>query len=310
MSKIAKIKEIIKEAQELVDEVSRDVNEKVENYNLALEEFRVAKESIKLSAIDELQEAIEGIQNLPEAEFEPEIVEEEMEPLHELEPPKIYEVQEPKTGVFKAKFWGFVTFLVVLAAFVLTGAFMRHIDPLSFFGSQWRQSLEESFGFFSALITQSGDAGAAIGMVVSLAAAFGLGYLVYYLLLSQAATKNLARAQEVFEEAKHWSKEQRSFIEKLKNIVQFLQDANYTAKGLKLFGEEFGARVKRARFFEGEDFSTMSQHAKDEVQRAQQLHAKLSQLAALELYAKDYELALSVKEAIASAKSLLETLKE
>ncbi len=310
MSKVAQIRQIIKETQELVEEVGRDVSETVENYNLALEEFRVTKESIRLSAIDELQEALEGVKHLPQTEFEPDIVEEEMEPLQELEPPKRYEVEEPKAGVFKAKFYGFITFLVMLVGFILTGALMRHLDPLSLVGTQWRQSIEESFGFFSSLVIQSSDAGAAIGMVLALVLSFGVGYLVYYFLLMRAAAKNLAKAQEIFEEARNWSQEQRAFIGRVKDVLSFLQDAGFATKGLKLFGDEYGARVKRARFFDGEDFEAMSAHAKEEVQTAQKLLAKLSQLANLELYAKDLEVASSVKEAINAAKEQLDRLKE
>ncbi|MRJ01950.1 MAG: hypothetical protein GXO19_07070 [Epsilonproteobacteria bacterium] len=310
MSKIAQIRQIIRESRELVDEVTRDLHEAVNHYNLALEEHRVIKENIRLATLDELREALEGIENLPQKEAQPIVVEDGSEPLRPIDPPEPYEIEEPSAGLFKAKFWGFLTFLVALAAIVGVGALMRNVDPMAISPENWRESLEKAFGFYSSLITQSPDAGAALGVVVALAVAALLGYLVYFLIANGAASRNLLKAQEVFEEVQEWSEEQRRFIEKLRGVGEFLKGANRTLQGGKLFGDEFAARVKRARFFDGDDFAQMGPVARGESESAQELDLTLRRLSEMELYAKDFEIAQPVKRALEEGAQLVDRLKK
>ena len=188
---------------------------------------------------------------------------------------------------------------------------MRHIDLLSITPQNWRQNLEEAFGFYSSLVTQSADAGAAIGIAIALGAGALLGYLVYWLLANAAAAKNLSKAKAIFEEARAWSEEQRVLIEKLKKVGEFLREALYTLRGNKHFGDEYGARVKRARFFEGDDYEAMSPVSKEEVSTAQRLYGTLQRLGRLRLYATgDFEIAPSVVAVIEEARVQMISLKE
>ena len=308
MTKIAQIQKIVRESHELAEEIYQDLTESIQNYNIALEEFRTLQESLKLSTIDELRESLEGIENLPEEIYEPQI-QEELDELTPLQEPKKFEIQEPKAGVLRAKFFGFFIFLLLLILLVGVAIFMRHIDPLLIVSSQWRESLENVFGFYSSLILGSADAGAAMGVILVLVISFGAGFLVYYLMLQSAAKKNLAAAKALFEDVKNWAQEQREQIEKIKKVCEFLEDAIFTIKGCRLFGDEYGARVKRERFFEGDDFVKMSDIGKSEIQSAQSLLAKLTQLASLRLYAKDFEIAQSTRSILQDARSFLNSLK-
>ncbi|MRI84248.1 MAG: hypothetical protein C6I00_07500 [Nitratiruptor sp.] len=309
MSKIAQVREILEQTRELVDEVQRDVSEAIERYNLSLEEHRVAKESIKLATLDELQEALEGIEHLPQEEYEPQIVQEGYAPLEPLDPPEPFEVEEPSEGLFKAKVLGFFTFLVTLVGIVAVGGFMRHIDPLAIDESNWRQSLEEIFGFYSALVTQTPSAGPALGTALAFALAGLLGYLVYWIVANKAAARNLVKARELFEAAKRWSQEQRELIEKLRSIQRFLEEANRTITGTRLFGDEFAARVKRAKFFDGTDYEGMHPVAQEETREALQLQKRLTLLAQSDLLAQEFSIAPAIQKLYEDARTLMERLK-
>ncbi len=306
MSRLAQIRSIVQEAKELAQEVGRDLGESVEEYNLALKEFESVQESIKLATVDELKEALAG---LPKEEiYEPEIVE-EGEVLSELPEPQILEVEEPKEGLFRAKFLGFLSALVVFAASVLGGAVLKNIDLTQLQSSNLRESLEGVFSFYSSLITGSPHAGAAIGSVVIIALSLLVGYLVYLFLASGAAKSNLEIAKGMLNNVKEWSEEQRSFIEKLKNLTSYLHQSLQNMRGAKVFGEEFAARVKRARFFEGDEIEQMSDMARGEIEHAHKLLQTLASVAALKLYAKDWELSEHVKEQLEETGRFVEELK-
>jgi hypothetical protein len=311
MSKVTQIQRITGEAKMLVDEVYRDLVEATNSYNLLLEEFEATQQSVTLSSLNELQESLDGMKHLPPVPSEPQIAQEDFEPLKPLEVPNPPEVNEPKIGLFKAKFWGFMTFLAVVVGFAVGGAVMRHIDLGSITPENWRQNLEEAFGFFSSLITRTPDSGAAIGIVAALGVGALLGYLVYWMLANTAAAKNLSKAKEIFARAKEWSEEQRAFIEKLKKMGEFLQEGIYALQAERYFGDEFGARVKRARFFEGDDYEAMSPVAKDEVATAQRLQAALRRMTDLKLYAtSDYEVAPDVKAVFKEARKEVDGIKK
>ena len=309
MGKLAQIKELVQKSEELVDEVYKDLVEEVDEYNEMVQKLQMTQESIQLATLPNLQEAFEGMENLPEVPMEPQI-EEDQESIKKLDIPRKYEIQEPRTGLFGAKLFGFLTFLIVgIGAFVV-GAMMKKIDLMSMNGQNWRQSLEDVLGFYSSLITQSSDAGPALGSVVIAVAAIGGGYLVYFLLANSAASKNLTKAQEMYQSVKEWCEEQRSLIEKLRSLRMRLKDALYVLEGNRIFGEEFAARVKRVRFFDGDDYMNLSERPKEEVDSARLLLANLSSLAHQKFYIQDFALASSIQSILDEARTLMESIKE
>ncbi|GEM_PF-3282373 len=309
MGRVGEIKKIISQAKELVEECKKDLVEKVEEYNISLDEFQRQKEIIKTSTIDDVEEVLDEIDNLPENPYQVEVVEEDMERLEPVEIPEVYEVEEPISGFFKAKFFGFIAFLLSLLAFLTVALVMKRYDLTALNLQNWQKYIEDGFNFYSSLLLQTSDTSPIVGGIVITALSFAVGYLVYFIVVHSAASKNLQRAREIFEEAKEWVERQKEFIERLKERISFLKDTNHTLEGLRIFGEEFASRGKRDIFFEGRDFEGFSQIAKDEILSLQKLDLELNTAAKLELYVEGDDIASVVKSRIDEMKELINSLK-
>ncbi|BCD68923.1 hypothetical protein [Nitratiruptor sp. YY09-18] len=308
MGKLAQIKELIDEAKSIVEETTADVSEAVASYNTKLEEIKVLQESLASHTLSQIESSLSNLQNAPELLYEPEVIEESMEILEPLQAPEPFEIQEPRAGLLQAKFWGFVTFLLTLVVLLGIGIFMRHIS-FAALQSNLENTLSQSASFFSSLLVQSPHAGPAFGTVLILIVSLALGYGVYWILASKAARYNIAQAQNILEQAREWSHERREFLQKIQEVTKFLNDVLFALQGVKLFGEEFSARVKRARFFDGSDFTTLPTVAQGEVSTLQNIAAKAQNLAKLQLYAQDFIIAQSVRSAIDDAKALINSIK-
>ncbi len=309
MGKLAEIKRLTEESRNLVEEFQRDLNEAIEEYNSVLREFEVIKESIELSTLKEIEEALDGMEHLPQISLKPVVeCEDEEALLRELEPEKPYEVEEPRAGTFGAKFWGFITAVVVFLGFGAFGAYMKRLnfDPalidMKFF--------EQSYGFFSDLLTGTSDSAPALGVVLAGGISILLGYFVYLALLNRAASQNLQRAEAIFEAAKEYVKEKEPFMQKVKGFREFFKKALETIKGARIFGDEFEAKVKRIRFFEGDDYEALSSGSQEDVKILCLLRNDLEVVVAMKPFEKDGAVASEVVSLIEDIEKDVESAKK
>ncbi|MRI58899.1 MAG: hypothetical protein C6H99_05265 [Epsilonproteobacteria bacterium] len=264
MGKLAKIRSLTEEAKNLVEEFQRDLNEAIEEYNAALKEFEVVKESVELSTLKEIDEALEGMEHLPQIPLKPVIeCEDEGAILREIEPEEPYEVEEPRSGTFAAKFWGFVVAVLLFLGFGAVGAYLKNLNlDLSMIDMKF---IEQAYGFYSDLITGTSGSAPALGIVLAAAVSILVGYLVYLAFVGKAASMNLQRAEAIFEAAKSYVEQKEPFLHKVKTLKEFFQKALATLKSARIFGDEYEARAKRIRFFEGDDFEALSSPSKTDI---------------------------------------------
>ncbi len=306
MSKIAQIRSIVSDAKEMVEEVEREVVESVEEYNLALAELESLKESISLSDLHEMQDALSSIQNLPQ-EPAKELAECE-DKLISIDPPQPYEVKEPKSGTFAAKFWGFV---VALLVFVGLGAIGAYFKKLNFDPSMIDMKfIEQAFGFYSDLITGSSGSAAALGIALGALVAIVIGYIVYWIMINAAASSNLSRAQALFEGAKEYVQRQREFLQHLKKWREFLQKAVKTLKGAKLFSDELSAKVERIKFFEGEDYQQYERNSQKDIADLMILNQMLKAFTQMELCKNEEEIDQEVRNFFNELEQTVENIKQ
>jgi hypothetical protein len=308
MGKIAQIKSIIDEAKEIVQECKKDLVESVEEYNLKLDEFNREKEIIKSSTIANVEDVLSKIENLPENPYEPEVIDEDLEKLSKASIGDIYEVDEPKSGFFKGKFYGFIAFLLSLVAFLAIGLYMKKYNLASIDFNQWQKYIEDGFGFYGSFILQDSNM-QIVGLALAIAVSFFIGYVVYLIVVLSAASTNLERAKEIFEEAKRWVEEKREFIEELKERISFLSLTNFNLKALRVFADEFESRVKRDMLFEKNDFNSYSKIAKEESITLLEIDGKLQRVVDFEIGLKDNKIANSVKAQVEELKDFVDNLK-
>jgi len=235
------------------------------------------------------------MENLPQVPLKPVIeCEDENAILRELEPEEPYEVDEPRSGTFAAKFWGFVVALLVFLGFGAVGAYLKNLnlDP-SMIDMKF---IEQAYGFYSDLITGTSDSAAALGIVLTAAISILIGYLVYLALVSKAASSNLQRAEAIFEAAKSYVQEKEPFMHKVKALREFFQKALQTLKGARVFGDEFEARAKRIRFFEGNDYEALSAPSKEDIKDLCVLKNDLEVIVAIKPCEKDGTVAVEIVE--------------
>jgi len=306
MGKLAQTRKLIQEAKNLVQEFERELTKEIEEYNLALEEVQVQKEALQTS-LQNMETALEGIQNLPEVAIEP-VVEVEGEELSHVTPPSPYTVQEPTIGSFAAKFWGVIATIFVFAALGLVGAVMQKltIDPQMID----MKFIEQAFGFYGALIVGSSSQAAWVGIGAAALVSLIVGWIVYLIVLNSAAAKNLQLAQQIYEEAKEYIQSHEPLLQKIKNLKAFLQESLHKMRGLRILDDEFGARVHRARFFEGEDFEQYQPLSRDEVSTLLQLRGKTLALLQMRLVATQEGIVPEIREFFESVAEDIQKIKE
>ncbi|SMC08666.1 hypothetical protein [Nitratiruptor tergarcus] len=308
MSKLQQIQSITQEARELVEEFEKELNENIQEFNATLAEFKSLKDAIALSHLEEMKEALSEIKNIPQIASTPIIECEDKERIvKEIEPLEPFEIKEPRSGTFGAKFWGVLTALIVFFGFGAVGAYFKKLnfDPnmidLKFF--------EQAYGFYSDLFTGTSGAAPALGIAFSVLVAFIFGYLVYYLKMHAAASSNLERAKALFESAKEYVKQQQPLLAKVRNLKESLKKAIFAIKGSKLFADEMSAKVERIKFFEGDDFNNYVQNSKRDIEDLLILNDKLIAVVHTEIFAEDEDLAREVKQFFDEIKEVVEKIK-
>ncbi len=279
MSKLAQIRSIIAEAKDMLEEVEREVVESVGEYNATLAEFNTLKDSISLSELEEMKDALASIKNLP-SQSAPSTMECE-ERLTHIDPPASFELKEPKSGTFAAKFWGFIVAVLVFVGLGAVGAYFKNLnfDP-SLIDMKF---VEDAFGFYSDLITGSSGSAAALGIAVAAFVSIITGYIVYWVMVNAAASSNLSKAQALFEEAKEYVNKQKEFLQRVKAWREFLQKVIDTVKSAKIFSDELSAKVTRIKFFEGDDFTKYKETSKEDVKDLLRLNEQLIVFTTMEL---------------------------
>ncbi len=306
MGKLAQTRKLIQEAKNLVQEFEQELTGEIEEYNLALEEVQVQKEALQTS-LQNMETALEGIQNLPEVAVEP-VVEVEGEELQEITPPAPYTIEEPKVGSFAAKFWGFIATILVFAALGLVGAVMQKLTIAPQMIDM--KFIEQAFGFYGALIVGNSPQATWVGIGAAALVSLIVGWIVYLIVLNSAAAKNLQLAQQIYEEAKEYIQSHEPLLQKVKNLKAFLQESVHKIKGVKILGDEFAARVHRARFFEGEDFKQYQLLSRDEVSTLLQLRGKTLALLQMRLVATQEGIVPEVQEFFESVAEDIQRIKE
>ena len=281
MGKLAQTRQLIQEAKNLVQEFEQELTHEIEKYNLALQELQVQKETLQ-TTVENMDSALEGVEHLPEVAVEP-VVEIEGEELQEITPPAPYTIEEPKIGSFAAKFWGFVTAILVFVGLGLVGAVMQKLTITPQMIDM--KFVEQAFGFYGALIVGNTPQAAWIGIAAATLVSLIVGWIVYLIVLSSAAGKNLQLAQQIYEEAKAYIQSHEPLLQKVKNLKAFLQESVHKIKGIKILGDEFAMRVHRVRYFEGEDFEQYQPISKDETTTLLQLKGKAVALLQMRLVA-------------------------
>ncbi len=306
MGKLAQTRKLIQEARELVREFEQELTKEIEEYNLTLEEIKVEKEVLQTS-LQNMETALEGIQNLPEVAVEP-VMEAEGEELSPVTPPSSYTVQEPTIGSFAAKVWGFIATLFVFAGLGLVGAVIQKLTiapqmiDLKF--------IEQAFGFYGALIVGNSPQAVWVGIGAAALVSLIVGSIVYLIVLNSAAGKNLQQAQQIYEEAKEYIQSHEPLLHKIKSLKTFLQESLHKMRGLKILDDEFGARVHRVRFFEGEDFEQYQPLSRDEVSMLLQLRGKTLALLQMHLVATQEGIAEEVREFFENVGEEIQKIKE
>ena len=281
MGKLAQTRQLIQEAKNLVQEFEQELTHEIEKYNLALQELQVQKETLQ-TTVENMDSALEGVEHLPEVAVEP-VVEVEGEELQEITPPAPYTIEEPKIGSIAAKFWGFVTAILVFVGLGLVGAVMQKLTITPQMIDM--KFVEQAFGFYGALIVGNTPQAAWIGIAAAALVSLIVGWIVYLIVLSSAAGKNLQLAQQIYEEAKAYIQSHEPLLQKVKNLKAFLQESVHKIKGIKILGDEFAMRVHRVRYFEGEDFEQYQPISKDETTTLLQLKGKAVALLQMRLVA-------------------------
>ncbi len=306
MGKLAQTRKLIQEAKSLVQEFEQELTHEIEAYNLALEEVQVEKEVLE-ATMQNMDGALEGIQNLPELPLEP-VVEVEGEELSKIAPPPPYSVEEPKVGSFAAKFWGFVTALLVFVGLGIGGAVMQKLtiapDMIDL------HFIEQAFGFYGKLIVGSSPQAPWIGISVAGLMALIIGLIVYLIVLNSTAAKNLRLARQIYDEVKEYIQKHEPLLQKVKNLKTFLQQSVRKIKGVKVLGDEFGARVQRVRYFEGDDFEQYQPLSKEETMKLLELKAKAAALVQMRLVATQEGIAKEVEEFFEEVEKEIEKIKE
>lgn len=306
MSKLAQIRSIVAEAKDMVEEVEREVVESVGEYNAALAEFESLKDSVSLSELKEIKDALASIKNLP-SQSTLDVIECE-ESLTHIDPPSPFEVKEPTSGTFAAKFWGFIVTILVFGGLGAVGAYFKNLnfDPTMID----MKFVEEAFGFYSDLITGSSGSAAALGIAAAALVSIISGYIVYWVMVNAAASSNLAKAQALFEEAKEYVKRQREFLERVNGWKGFLQKIIGTVKSAKVFSDELSAKVERIKFFEGDDFTNYQKSSKKDIEDLIKLNEELIAFAKIELCKEGEDIAQEVKSFFEQLERSVEDLKQ
>ncbi len=288
------IRRLVDEAKNMVEEFQRDLNEAIEEYNQSVREFDVLKESISFSTMREIDEALNGVSNLPNIVARPLVKSDNTESLlQQIDPVEPYELEEPNAGTFAAKFWGFLTALLTFLGFGVGGAYIKglEIDP-SKIDMNW---FNKAYSFYSELITGTpNDSAPAFGLVLTGGISLLLGYLVYWLITNRAATQNLQQAQAIYEAAKEYIQQKQSLLERVLTFKQFFNKAIQTVRKIRVFGDEFQARAKRIRFFEGNDFSKMVPTSQQDIKDLLQIKNDLEVAMEVKPYEKDGKVAPEV----------------
>jgi len=306
MGKLAKIKELIQEAKELSREFQTELNEAIEGYNLKVDELAILKEDIAVTTLTQAKEVLGKIQNLPQSVTEPLIDVEDAEPLKALPLEEPLKIEEPKTGTFAAKFWGFIVFVLFFGAFGAVGAYMKHLN----FANLDINSILEAFGFYSDLLTQSQGAAPVLGIVAAAVISFVVAFIVYKILINKAASVNLEKAEEILESVKSYVEDKKLLLEQVKSQKAFLEEFIITLKGAKIFDDEFVARTKRILFFEGEDYNIFSENSKKEVMILNELTNRLAVTVEQPLYIENGLLLRDVEEKISEFTNYVEKIKK
>ena len=303
MSKLSQIKNIVQEARELVEDIQSRLSEKVEEYNVAVTEYQDIKEAIALGELKRISSDIETLQNLPES-LEVAAIECQ-DKVQTLEPQKPLEIEEPRSGTFGAKFWGFIVAVVIFLGFGAVGAYLKKLNfdviDMKFF--------EQAFGFYSDIITGTSGSAPVLGIAIAGVIAIVVGYIVYLILINKAAASNLERAQEIFEEAKNYAHDKEILMQQLQKIKEFLDSAIEELKAAKVFATEFDARVERIKFFEGEDFENFTQTSKEDVQLLLGLKNRLDTIVKSELCKEEEDISEEVKALFEDLGNEIEKLK-
>ncbi len=308
MSKLAQIRSITDEARELVEEFERELHESIEEFNATLAQFRSLRDSIALGELEEMREALQEIENLPQIAMTPAIsCEDEEKLIKEIEQPRPFEIKEPKSGSFAAKFWGVVTAVVIFLAFGAVGAYFKKLnfDPAMID----MQFFEQAYGFYSELLTGTSGAAPALGIALSAIVAIAFGYLVYFIKINAAAKSNLERAKALFEAAKEYIKEQQPFLQKVRNLQDSLKKAIYALKGSKVFADEMSAKVERIKFFEGNDFNAYVPNSKKDIEDLLTLNDKLIAVVKMDVFVEGEDLAPEVKRFFEEVAQNVESVK-
>ncbi len=306
MGKLAQTRKLIQEAKSLVQEFEQELTHEIEEYNLILEEVQVEKEALQ-ATLQNMDGALEGIQNLPEVPLEP-VIEVEGEELTQIAPPTPYTVEEPRIGSFAAKFWGLVTAILVFVGLGLVGAVMQKLTIAPQMIDM--KFVEQAFGFYGALLVGNSPQAAWVGIAAAALVSLIVGWIAYLIVLNSAAAKNLQLAQQIYEEAKAYIQSHEPLLQKVKNLKVFLKESFQKVKGMKILGDEFVARVQRVRYFEGDDFEQYQPLSRDETMTLLQLKGKASALLQMRLVATQDGIAKEVEEFFERVGEDLQKIKE
>ncbi len=308
MSKLAQIRSIVQEARELIEEFNFDAVAAIEEYNANLASLTTLQESVALTDVPRIKENLNSFTGLQEQTLTPIIECEDpdnlLAPADPLEP---FEVREPRRGAIAAKLWGVVAALALFVILGIVGAVLQHLslDPSQIDAKQ----LLQSYAFYKQFLPGM-NASPFIGVAMAALASILFGILVSWALLHKAAANNLTEAKALFEAAKEYVENHRPRIEHLKTLAAFLAEAKRNLEGLKVLGEEYEARAKRIRFFEGNDAAAISESSRKEIARLQKLFDKLDALSQVQLCKSGEDVDEAVRNLFEEAGKLVEETKE
>ena len=308
MNKLAHIRSIVQEARELIEEFRTDAVAAIEEYNANLASLTTLQESIALTDVPRIKENLNSFTGLSEQMFTPIIECEDPDNLLvSADALESFEVVEPRRGAIAAKLWGVLAAIVLFVLLGIVGAILQHLmlDPSQMDAKQ----LLQSYAFYKQFLPGM-NASPYIGVAMAALVSILFGILVSWVLLHKAAAANLAQAKALFDAAKEYVETNRPRVEHLKTLAAFLAEAKKNLEGLKILGEEYEARAKRIRFFEGNDAAALSERSRKELARLQKLFDKLDALSQVQLCKSDEDVAQAVRELFEEAGKLVEETKE
>jgi hypothetical protein len=295
-NKLAKSK--IQEAKQKVQEIEKEVEEAVEQVKAKIAEFEEYEANVLNSVIAKAKKRLKEI-GFEEPEDTVVLAKAEIEPKKDEQPLSINDIS---TGAGSAFIFGLVGGLATVAGWCIYASKLQGVP----FPPHKIPNLEELTQKAATIASGLGlEADPTIGAGIVGGSALVVFLIIYKMIISMKASKNLEISKKLEADANEYSKKKLKFKEMVLKIGEHVDELRATTEKFEALLDEKSASLKRAKVFENpEHFDDLNPKTKDTAKDTHDLVVGLEKLLAAPM-AKDAVLNEESIEALNKANNLI-----